>query len=59
MDLTTDVTELTAGLLGAAAFVAAVRRTGQTADAVRVLVPIAGHNPGAAEALRRLAPGTR
>ena len=57
MDLSTYVAELTAGLIGAAPFVAAVRQTGQTADAVRVLVPIAQHNPAAAEALARLAPG--
>jgi hypothetical protein len=57
MDLSTYVAELTAGLIGAAPFVAAVRQTGQTADAVRVLVPIAHDNPAAAEALSRLAPG--
>lgn len=59
MDLTTYVTELSAGLIGAASFVAAVRQSGQTAEAVRILVPIAGHNPDAAEALARLAPGIR
>jgi hypothetical protein len=57
MDLTTYVTELTTGLIGAASFAAAVRQTGQTADAVRLLVPIATHDPAAAEALARLAPG--
>ena len=59
MDLTTYVSELTTGLIGATAFAAAVRQTGQTSDAVRVLVPIAGHNAAAAEALSRLAPGLR
>lgn len=59
MDLTTYVTELTAGLIGAASFAAAVRQTGQTADAVRLLVPIAQHDAAAAEALARLAPGWR
>ena len=59
MDLSTYVTELTAGLIAAPSFVAAVRQTGQTADAVRVLVPLAGHDPQAAEALARLAPGIR
>jgi hypothetical protein len=58
MNLSTYVAELTAGLIGAAAFVAAVRQTGQTSDAVRQLVPIAQHNPAAAEALSRLAPGS-
>jgi len=57
MDLSIYVTELTAGLIGATAFTAAVRQTGQTSDAVRVLVPIARHNAAAAEALARLAPG--
>jgi hypothetical protein len=57
MDLGTYLTELTTGLIGAASFVAAVRQTGQTADAVRRLVPIAQHDPAAAEALARLAPG--
>ncbi len=51
MDLNTYVTELTAGLIAAPSFVAAVRQTGQTADAVRVLVPLAGRDPQAAEAL--------
>lgn len=59
MDLTTYLTELSVGMIGAASFVAAVRLTGQTADAVRQLVPIAGHNADAAEALSRLAPGIR
>lgn len=59
MDLGTYIAELTTGLIGATAFAAAVRQTGQTADAVRVLVPIAGHHPAAAEALARLAPGLR
>lgn len=59
MDLTTYLTELTTGLIGAASFAAAVRQTGQTADAVRLLVPIAQHDRAAAEALARLAPGLR
>ena len=57
MDLRTYVTGLCAGLIGASSFVAAVRQAGRTADAVRVLVPLAGHDPQAAEALARLAPG--
>jgi hypothetical protein len=59
MDLNTYVSELTAGVIAAPSFVAAVRQMGRTADAVRVLVPLAGHDPQAAEALYRLAPGIR
>jgi len=59
MDLNTYVAELTAGLIAAPSFVAAVRQSGRTADAVRVLVPLAGYDPRAAEALSRLAPGIR
>jgi hypothetical protein len=59
MDLRTYVAELSAGLIGATSFVAAVRQWGRTAEAVRVLVPLAGHDPRAAEALARLAPGIR
>ncbi len=59
VDLSTYVSELTAGLIAAPSFVAAVRQNGRTADAVRVLVPLARHDPQAAEALARLAPGIR
>jgi hypothetical protein len=59
MDLSTFVSDLRGGVIGAASFVAAVRKAGRTADAVRVLVPIAGYDPKAAEALARLAPGIR
>jgi hypothetical protein len=59
MDLNAYVNELTAGLIAAPSFVAAVRQMNRTADAVRVLVPLAGHDPQAAEALYRLAPGIR
>ena len=57
MDLSTYVTELIGGLMGTSSFVAAVRSAGRTADAVRVLVPLAGHDRQAAEALAHLAPG--
>jgi hypothetical protein len=59
MDLNTYVAELTAGAIAAPSFVAAVRQSGRTADAVRALVPLAGHDPQAADALSRLAPGIR
>ena len=59
MDLCTYVADLSAGVIGATSFVAAVRQCGRTADAVRALVPIAGYDPRAAEALARLAPGIR
>jgi hypothetical protein len=59
MDLKTYIADLSGGAIAASSFVAAVRQTGQIADAVRVLVPLAGHDPRAAEALARLAPGIR